>query len=362
MSKNPNKLVEEILGNLIEEVNIQPTIHNLFQTMQPEEISLLIEKLKHRLAQKNDNLRKLLSNNHQHLFACTDLVDQLKEFSKSAHKNHEKLAFLKKIIEKNDNLENVEKNDNCEKNSPSVEKDGHFNQFAVSLDIEEDIVSQYFEIFVGDNLTFELKNLPFFVLKSIIELENSSLTNFAEITEMGNTEDLMSIIATDILKEHIHTIFTTGKKVDFKIFPILLHMVADFDSILDILASIDVAGIEIDIPDGDLDIMEAKFEGEMDAGDLKEGRNVLETFFCEAVLKAYFSNKSGTYLVNAAAFLEAFIDLEGSVFSLEVVNRGIMEFFGERDYSQAKSGESNESLSEIEKLQNLKKIVFQQIL
>jgi hypothetical protein len=64
MSKNPNKLVEEILSSLTEEINIEPLIHNLFQTMQPEEISHLIEKLKHRLSQKNDGLRQLLSNNH----------------------------------------------------------------------------------------------------------------------------------------------------------------------------------------------------------------------------------------------------------------------------------------------------------
>lgn len=98
MPKNTNKLVEEILSNLIEEINIEPLIHNLFQTMQPEEISLLIEKLKHRLSQKNDNLRQLLSNNHQHLFACTDLVDQLKDFSHSAHSNHQKLEELKTLI------------------------------------------------------------------------------------------------------------------------------------------------------------------------------------------------------------------------------------------------------------------------
>jgi hypothetical protein len=47
-----------------------------------------------------------------------------------------------------------------------VEKD-------LSMDVGEDIVDEYFDIYVEDNLKFELKNLPFFLLREMINLEGN---------------------------------------------------------------------------------------------------------------------------------------------------------------------------------------------
>ena len=91
---NPMDEVDEVLENLTDEMSIEPLIHKLFESRKPEAIRVLIEKLKSKLAKKNDELKRLLSNNHQHLFSCTDLIDQLKEFSASAKDNQRKLEGL----------------------------------------------------------------------------------------------------------------------------------------------------------------------------------------------------------------------------------------------------------------------------
>ena len=98
MANNFNQVADEILGNLNEESDIGPLIQGLFQSMQPDEIHQVIEKLRHKIAQKNESLRVLLSNNHQHLFACTELVDQLNSFSVSAKQNHVRLEGLVNTI------------------------------------------------------------------------------------------------------------------------------------------------------------------------------------------------------------------------------------------------------------------------
>lgn len=92
--------IESILDNLKDEMSIEPMVHKMFEFKEPQEVKELIEKLKGSLAKKNNELKKLLSNNHQHLFSCTDLIDQLKKFSKSAKLNQGKLEILQNSADK----------------------------------------------------------------------------------------------------------------------------------------------------------------------------------------------------------------------------------------------------------------------
>lgn len=100
--------IESILDNLKDEMSIEPMVHKMFEFKEPQEVKQLIEKLKGSLAKKNNELKKLLSNNHQHLFSCTDLIDQLKKFSKSAKLNQGKLEILQNSADKFDGDVEVE--------------------------------------------------------------------------------------------------------------------------------------------------------------------------------------------------------------------------------------------------------------
>lgn len=99
--------IESILDNLKDEMSIEPMVHKMFEFKEPQEVKQLIEKLKGTLARKNNELKKLLSNNHQHLFSCTDLIDQLKKFSKSAKINQQKLEKLQNSANTFDSEYNV---------------------------------------------------------------------------------------------------------------------------------------------------------------------------------------------------------------------------------------------------------------
>ena len=133
MSNNFNQVIEEILGNLNGESSIGPTIQGMFQTMQPEEIHAVIEKLKHKIAQKNESLRVLLSNNHQHLFACTDLVDQLSSFSSSAKDNHDRLEKVVKAI-----------NQGPQALTPHTENLQNQEGEAIKMEIDDVVLDEYF--------------------------------------------------------------------------------------------------------------------------------------------------------------------------------------------------------------------------
>lgn len=79
--------INEIMDNLTDEMNVQPIVYNLFEKANPEEVKKTIESLQRALEIKNDEVKKSLSANHEHLFSCTDMVEQLKDYSKLSEKH-----------------------------------------------------------------------------------------------------------------------------------------------------------------------------------------------------------------------------------------------------------------------------------
>jgi hypothetical protein len=70
-----------ILENLKDEAHIQPIIYGLFEKADPEEVKKTIEDLQRSLDSKNEEVKKNLSANHEHLFSCTDMVERLRGFA-----------------------------------------------------------------------------------------------------------------------------------------------------------------------------------------------------------------------------------------------------------------------------------------
>ena len=79
--------IAEILEGLKDEAHIQPIIYALFEKSDPEEVKKTIDDLQRSLSSKSEEVKKNLSANHEHLFSCTDMVEQLRAFSavSSAH-------------------------------------------------------------------------------------------------------------------------------------------------------------------------------------------------------------------------------------------------------------------------------------
>jgi len=91
--------IEDILDKLNDEMNIQPVVYNLFERSDPQEVKKTIESLQRALEVKNEEVKKSLSANHEHLFSCTDLVEQLRQFSKVSSANIAKIKQLNATVE-----------------------------------------------------------------------------------------------------------------------------------------------------------------------------------------------------------------------------------------------------------------------
>lgn len=86
--------ITEIVAGLTDEMNIQPIVHNLFEKADSEEVKRTVDNLKRTLEFKNEEVKKSLSANHEHLFTCTDLVEQLREFSALSSQSLAKIKSL----------------------------------------------------------------------------------------------------------------------------------------------------------------------------------------------------------------------------------------------------------------------------
>ena len=98
MAIRPGK-VEDLLGKLTDEMSIEPLVYQLFELNEPERVKQIVEELNSCVIKKNTEIKKMLSTNHQHLFSCTDLIDQLKSFNQQARANQEKLQEFKNLKE-----------------------------------------------------------------------------------------------------------------------------------------------------------------------------------------------------------------------------------------------------------------------
>ncbi len=93
-SEEMKERITQIIAGLTDEMNIQPIVHNLFEKANSEEVKRTVENLKRTLEYKNEEVKKSLSANHEHLFTCTDLVEQLREFSSLSSQSLAKIKSL----------------------------------------------------------------------------------------------------------------------------------------------------------------------------------------------------------------------------------------------------------------------------
>lgn len=127
--------ITDILAGLNDENNIQPIVYNLFEEANPEEIKKTIENLQRTLEYKSEEVKKTLSANHEHLFSCSDLVEQLKDF----------------VTESGDHLEKI-------KNLNSRLEESARTSAAVSISSQKLSYSIHQEMFVTEYMEFVMTN------------------------------------------------------------------------------------------------------------------------------------------------------------------------------------------------------------
>lgn len=86
--------IAEILESLKDEAHIQPIIYALFEKSDPEEVKKTIDDLQRSLSSKSEEVKKNLSANHEHLFSCTDMVEQLRAFASVSSAHVSKISGL----------------------------------------------------------------------------------------------------------------------------------------------------------------------------------------------------------------------------------------------------------------------------
>lgn len=106
MKSNPKITPDQILEKLTDPLSIEPLVYSLFESHDPEEVKKLTEQLYGLVSKKNEGIKKMLSQNHEHLFSCSDLIDQLKEFSQLARINQQKLTDLETITSQTNPISN----------------------------------------------------------------------------------------------------------------------------------------------------------------------------------------------------------------------------------------------------------------
>jgi len=92
--------LDQILERLTDSYAVEPLVHQLFEWNEPEVVKAIIDQLNSMVSRKNEEMKKMLSQNHHHLFSCTDLIEQLKAFSSKAKSNQEKIDRLQKMEKK----------------------------------------------------------------------------------------------------------------------------------------------------------------------------------------------------------------------------------------------------------------------
>lgn len=335
MTTNFNSVVEDILGNLVEESDIGPTIQDLFQSLQPDEIHSVIEKLKHKISLKNQSLRLLLSNNHQHLFACTDLVDQLNTFSSSAKQNHQRLENLIRSI--------------SEAPHPNTVESGNFSSLKteqINMEIDEQVLEEYFDLIVDQNQIPKVQNLPLLLAKEHFRMKKYGYQSLQDEAEENST---LSIISTEILKKNCHYLLSDQENVDFSFFGILLNNIKSLDQILEIIASLNVEGFEI--TDEKIDGLQQELKRQKDHG--RSGRAILLKFFFEQITQIYLADQSGAYLVNFALLVHSVVKYQDNKLDTEQIS----ELYSTNLKSNFNDeGEINDSRG----LEGIRTIVFQQ--
>lgn len=105
--------INKILENLTDEQDVQPIVYELFEQCDPEDVKKTIEHVQRALEFKNEEVKKHLSKNHEHLFSCTDLLEQLKEFVLVSKKNLKKMEEMNKAIEEVHEIESESEVEKC---------------------------------------------------------------------------------------------------------------------------------------------------------------------------------------------------------------------------------------------------------
>lgn len=112
--------INQILDGLTDELNVQPIVYELFESCDPEDVKKTIESLQRALEYKNEEVKKHLSMNHGHLFSCTDLIEQLRQFVKMSKTNVENIKRINLMVGKDDPEDDTLATDSTEKNTYDV--------------------------------------------------------------------------------------------------------------------------------------------------------------------------------------------------------------------------------------------------
>jgi hypothetical protein len=159
-----------------------------------------------------------------------------------------------------------------EAHSENIESD-------LCIDVEQEVVDEYFEIYVEDNLEAKVENLPYFLLKELTIMQQDSDLEI-ELEKLSD-EQILSLAAFEILKNQVNQLFDTSNLVDFRFYTTLVRMVNDSDQILEILANIEVPGLEIDISDQELEEFEGKIAQFTENRDNGAIQDLVYSFFTE---------------------------------------------------------------------------------
>ena len=112
--------IEDILESLGDDTKVQPMVYNLFEKVDPEEVKKTIESLRRTLEFKSEEVKKHLSLNHDHLFSCTDLVDQLRDFVDLSKANVQKMKRMNEKV-----MESLQKSEPDTSSTPESKPSTH---------------------------------------------------------------------------------------------------------------------------------------------------------------------------------------------------------------------------------------------
>ena len=106
--------IEEVLNKLNEQDEVESIVYSLFEKLSPDEIQEATREMNAKLNQKNEEVKSMLSKNHEHLFISTELIEKLKEFLEVSKRNQRKILKMdSKILHEIEPERNQEEEVNC---------------------------------------------------------------------------------------------------------------------------------------------------------------------------------------------------------------------------------------------------------
>lgn len=92
--------IEQVLDQLTDQADVEPLVFSLFEKLSPDEIQRTADEMNSKLSQKNQEVKILLSKNHEHLFISAELIEKLHRFLEVSKENLRKIVRMSSDIEK----------------------------------------------------------------------------------------------------------------------------------------------------------------------------------------------------------------------------------------------------------------------